>query len=184
MFEIKSFFLFLLVLNFEINPLMEKVVLLIGGNLGDRESLLKDAVLKLGKQFEVLKLSGIYETAAWGGKSSGNYLNMAVLLSTDKSPLEVLDIGLEIESELGREREVKWGDRTMDIDIIYFGEQLIQTERLKIPHPMMSNRRFVLAPLSEILPDYIHPQLKMSSLDLLEKCSDESEVKLFAASLF
>ncbi|WP_186756960.1 2-amino-4-hydroxy-6-hydroxymethyldihydropteridine diphosphokinase [Echinicola salinicaeni] len=163
---------------------MEKVVLLIGGNLGDRQALLKEAVLELGKQFEILKLSGIYETAAWGGKSSGNYLNMAVLLSTDKSPMEVLNIGLEIENALGRKREVKWGDRTMDIDIIYFGEQVMQTERLKVPHPMMSNRRFVLVPLSEILPHFIHPQLKMSSQDLLEKCSDKSEVKRFASSLF
>ncbi|WP_215223460.1 2-amino-4-hydroxy-6-hydroxymethyldihydropteridine diphosphokinase [Echinicola shivajiensis] len=163
---------------------MEKVVLLIGGNLGDRETLLKGAVFKLGKQFEILKLSGIYETAAWGGKSSGNYLNMAVLLSTDKSPMEVLEIGLEIENELGREREEKWGDRTMDIDIIYFGGQVIQTERLKVPHPMMPNRRFVLVPISEILPDFIHPQLKITNRDLLEKCLDESEVKFFSVSPF
>ncbi|UCS93123.1 2-amino-4-hydroxy-6-hydroxymethyldihydropteridine diphosphokinase [Echinicola marina] len=163
---------------------MEKVVLLIGGNLADREALLKEAVLELGRQFEIIKLSGIYETAAWGGKSSGDYLNMAVLFSTDKPAEEVLDIVLAIENQLGRERDIKWGNRTMDIDIIYFGDQVIDTERLNVPHPMMSGRKFVLIPLAEILPDFVHPKLKVTNQELLEKCPDVSEVKYFSASLF
>ena len=161
---------------------MEEVVLLIGGNLGDREGLINQALEKLEHYFPIHKKSSIYETEAWGGSSSGNYLNMALSVMTGRSPEEVLNIAQQVESELGRTREVKWGDRTMDIDIIYFGSRIIQSKRLKIPHPLMAERKFVLLPLVEILPDFVHPKLKMSNRELLVQCPDNSSVMPYFSS--
>ncbi|EOZ96910.1 2-amino-4-hydroxy-6- hydroxymethyldihydropteridine pyrophosphokinase [Indibacter alkaliphilus LW1] len=159
---------------------MGKCVLIIGGNLGDREEMLEKTCFYIEEQFgAIIKKSSIYETAAWGGKSSGNYLNQVLLIQTDESPLSVLEKILEIENLLGRTRAVKWGDRTMDIDILYFDEKVIETENLTIPHPHISNRRFVLVPLAEILPDLFHPVFKATNLQLLNICEDVSEVRVY-----
>ncbi len=156
-----------------------EVVLSLGGNKGDREKLLFSAVERLNDHFQLLKVSKIYETSAWGGIAKGNFLNQLAVISTQKQPEEVLEIIQEIELDLGRTREEPWGDRTMDIDILYFGNLVIDSERLKIPHPYISQRRFILVPLNELLTDKKHPILNLTSAQLLKACEDPNEVRLF-----
>lgn len=156
-----------------------EVVLSLGGNKGDREKLLFRAIEQLNDHFQLLKVSKIYETAAWGGVAKGDFLNQIAVISTEMEPKEVLEIIQEIEKDLGRTREEPWGDRTMDIDILYFGSQVVDSEILKIPHPFISKRRFILVPLNELLPDKKHPVFKKTSSQLLEECEDSSFVRLY-----
>lgn len=151
----------------------------LGGNKGDRKILLRRAVAALRGHFEVLRVSEIYETAAWGGVAKGDFLNQLAIISTEKSPEEVLGIIQGIEADLGRTREEPWGDRTMDIDIVYFGEQVIDTPQLKIPHPFIAQRKFVLVPLAALLPEKTHPVSGKSSREMLEACQDGSEVRWY-----
>lgn len=153
-----------------------QVVLLIGGNLGDRLSYLTQAVERLQMYFQLLKKSEIYETEAWGGHSTGNYLNQALLMNSVHSASQVLDIVQGIERQLARERKVRWGNRTMDIDIIYYDDLILNTPLLQIPHPLLQERRFVLRPLVEIIPEYIHPEFKVNQLILLDRLKDSSSV--------
>lgn len=157
--------------------MIQEVVLIIGGNLGDREQLIEKAKQMLASKSLVLKESSIYSTEAWGGKAQGEFLNQVLLVSTEEEPLKFLSFLQTIERDLGREREIAWGDRTMDIDILYWQNQEIQVPKLIIPHPHLQKRRFVLVPLAEILPQWMHPKLKKNSLELLEACEDESKVK-------
>lgn len=156
-----------------------EVVLSLGGNKGNREKLLFHAIEALNDQFQLLKVSKIYETAAWGGVAKGDFLNQIVVISTEKEPEEVLEILQGIEADLGRTREEPWGDRTMDIDILYFGEKLINSDQLRIPHPFIPERRFVLVPLSELLPEKKHPVSGKTTFQMLEECKDPSKVVLF-----
>jgi 2-amino-4-hydroxy-6-hydroxymethyldihydropteridine diphosphokinase len=158
---------------------MHQVVLLIGGNLGNREKLLKMALESLEEEFVIKVKSRLYETAPWGGNSAGPYLNQAVLVETDKTPEQVLAIGQAIEEQLDRKREKHWGDRTMDIDIIYFDDLVMETPLLTIPHPFLHQRRFVLVPVSEIVPSFLHPVMGKSQVELLQSCADRGEVRLY-----
>ena len=102
--------------------------------------------------------------------------------ATGNNAVRILNIHLilqEIERDLGRKREDPWGDRTMDIDILYFGDQKIENERLSVPHPFIADRRFVLVPLAELLPDFRHPLSGKTPLEMLQECGDPSEVKLY-----
>lgn len=156
-----------------------EVVLSLGGNKDDREKLLFRAIESLNDYFQLLKVSKIYETSAWGGVAKGKFLNQLAVISTEFGSEEVLEIIQEIESDLGRMREEPWGDRTMDIDVLYFGERVIDTERLKVPHPFIETRKFVLVPLCELLPYKIHPISGKNSLEMLEECEDLSEVEVW-----
>lgn len=154
-----------------------KAVILLGGNKGDRISLLNSAVEAVSALGELTLKSKVYETEAWGGVAKGPFLNQIVEINTKHSPSELLAFIQKIETDLGRQRDEHWGDRTMDIDIIYFGEKVIDTPKLQVPHPMLAERKFVLVPLAEILPEFVHPTLGKSSLEMLEECEDNSEVK-------
>jgi 2-amino-4-hydroxy-6-hydroxymethyldihydropteridine diphosphokinase len=158
---------------------MVEVVFLIGGNLGDRVRNLKLARELLSEKFELVDFSRIFETEAWGGQSKGQYLNQAILVRTLIPAQEVLGLIQEIECHLGRTRELKWGDRTMDIDIIFYGDQIIEEENLVIPHPYMAERRFVLEPLQDLIPEFQHPKLAQSVSYLLMACEDMTAVKPF-----
>ena len=159
---------------------MNQVVFILGGNLGDRLRLIEGSVELMVSHFgPIIRKSSIFETGAWGGKSNGNYLNQVLVFNTSFFPEEILDVILEIELKMGRTRGEKWGDRTMDIDILYFGNEKFHSERLTIPHPFLQERRFVLEPLSEILPDFVHPVLNKTNLELLENCLDKSSVKIY-----
>ncbi|WP_143960419.1 2-amino-4-hydroxy-6-hydroxymethyldihydropteridine diphosphokinase [Litoribacter populi] len=155
---------------------MSQVVLLLGGNIGDRLNYLSLARMELEKVFPFKQTSSIYETAAWGGNSKQPYLNQLIIVETETSPESVLDKTQEIELRLNRTREVKWGDRTMDIDLIYYDDLIINTDRLKLPHPLLQERRFLLIPLLEVLPDFVHPILGKNTRELLAECIDEGKV--------
>jgi 2-amino-4-hydroxy-6-hydroxymethyldihydropteridine diphosphokinase len=154
-----------------------EVVLGLGGNQGEREKLLSNAIKRMKERFKLLKVSSVFETEAWGGVAKGNFLNQVVLVSTEFSPLEVLEIIQGIEIDLGRTREQPWGDRSMDIDILFFGDEVIENDRLSVPHPFLADRKFVLIPLQEILPEKKHPITGKTPGEMLEECGDGSLVK-------
>ncbi|WP_316821138.1 2-amino-4-hydroxy-6-hydroxymethyldihydropteridine diphosphokinase [Pedobacter gandavensis] len=156
----------------------KNVYLLLGSNLGDREELLRDAVLQIGNQVgEVFAVSSFYETAAWGKTDQPAFINQAVALKTGLSPMEVLKAILSIEAELGRVRKEKWGARLIDIDLIlYAGEVVDLGEELQVPHPQMQYRKFVLVPLAEIAGDLIHPVLAKSVSEILAILEDNLTV--------
>jgi len=131
----------------------EKVYLSLGSNQGDSVELLLQALELLQKKgISITALSGVYQTAAVGYTEQADFLNMVVCGETVFSPEKTLKVCQDIENMLGRERTIRWGPRTLDIDIIFFGEQQIKTEELQIPHPRFSERAFVLIPLREIAP--------------------------------
>lgn len=131
---------------------------------------------------EILAASAVYETEPWGTEGQASYLNQALAIQTSLPPDDLLKTVLEIERQLGRIREGRWGDRTIDIDIIYYGSTVIQTDALEIPHPRLHLRNFVLQPLVEIAPDFVHPVLKMSNLQLLNSVADALGVFPYPAS--
>lgn len=158
----------------------KNIVLLIGGNMGDRLSFLKKTIHLLCEQLGKIKQqSSIYETTAWGFESE-DFFNMALVLETKHGLLECLDITQGIEKELGRKQKSKnenYSRRCMDIDIIFYENLIYNDDRLNIPHPRMLERKFVLIPLNEILRDYIHPLVLKTIGTLLSECEDQSEVK-------
>ena len=158
---------------------MNRVFLLIGGNLGDRFSLLMQAKSQIQQELGLIEnKSSIYETAAWGFESENYFLNQVIIISTDFKATEVLKICQEIENNLGRTRgSDQYTSRTMDIDILFFNDEVVDLSELKIPHLQIHKRRFALEPLAEIAPDYVHPVLNKTLQQLLKDCSDNSEVK-------
>lgn len=156
------------------------IILLLGSNLGDRLANLRQAIGLIENQLGVVLVkSKIYETRAWGKKDQPDFLNQAIQLRLLTTANELLLKIQSIETRMGRTRSQPWEARTMDIDIIYFGNEIINTPNLIVPHARMAERKFVLAPLAEISPGFIHPQLLKSNAVLLEECKDNLEVKLF-----
>jgi len=147
------------------------VYLALGSNVGDREEYIEQAVFLLGKVkgTYVMKRSTNHETEAEGGGDQPPFINAALQIRTTLSPYELLDKLHEIETALGREREVEWGPRTIDIDILMYGNQIISDDKLQIPHPLMHDRLFVLLPLKEIAPRAIHPMLEKTIENLYEE---------------
>ena len=152
---------------------MNKAYLLIGGNMGDRLANLQNAQTAIQSQIgSIILTSSIYETAAWGLEDQPSFLNQALIVETTFTAHEVLKKLLAIEQSMGRIRQQPLGPRTIDLDIIFFNDQIIHTEDLTIPHPQMQKRNFVLTPLNEIAPEFIHPELKQTINQLLIDCSD------------
>lgn len=159
------------------NPSMNIAYLMIGGNLGDRLANLKNAIQKIELHCgEIISSSGIYETAAWGFTEQPPFFNQALQVETALSATELMQQLLSIELSLGRERLLPLGPRSIDLDIIYFNNEIIQTDTVSIPHPRMEQRNFVLIPLNEIAPNYLHPVLHIPTSTLLEQCKDDSHV--------
>jgi 2-amino-4-hydroxy-6-hydroxymethyldihydropteridine diphosphokinase len=159
---------------------MKDAYLLIGSNLGDRKSYLRYAIEEIQSFAIISRLSGIFESVAWGYESDHPFLNQCILTQTEIKPDELLGELKEIEKRAGRiDRTKKYTDRVLDLDILFFGEEILESEELTIPHPRLHLRAFTLVPLAEIAPAYIHPVFNKTILELLKSCPDkEIPVKL------
>jgi 2-amino-4-hydroxy-6-hydroxymethyldihydropteridine diphosphokinase len=157
---------------------MSTVYLLLGSNIGDRLVNLADAKKHIGCGSGVVILeSDIYRTAAWGNEKQADFFNQVIKIITDKDADQLLkDVGA-IEESMGRIRSQKYEARIIDIDILFFNNEIIQTPRLKIPHAEIANRRFVLTPLEEIASRLVHPVLKKMIKTLLIDCKDQLNVQ-------
>jgi 2-amino-4-hydroxy-6-hydroxymethyldihydropteridine diphosphokinase len=151
------------------------VCLGLGSNVGDREEYIEQAVFLLGKVkgIEVLKRSSNYETEAEGKIQQPSFINAAVEVKTTLSPHKLLEEIQGIENVLGREREIEWGPRTIDIDILLSGDQIMSEDNLQIPHPLLHERMFALLPLKEIVPQTMHPVLEKTVKDIFEEKKTE-----------
>ena len=157
---------------------MNKVYLLIGGNMGDRMANLGLAIKAIEKEIgPIQNASSIYETAAWGNTQQPDFLNQALLIHTQLDALSLMTVLLNIEKKMGRERSIPMGPRTIDLDIIYFNEEVINQPNLVIPHPRLAERKFVLLPLAELAPTFLHPVFKKSNASLLKDCGDSLAVQ-------
>jgi len=141
----------------------------LGSNLGDREENLRRAIVHLDGMpgVKVLRVSSFHETEPVGYAEQGKFLNAALMVETSLSAEDLLTACQGIENKLGRVRTVRWGPRTIDLDILIYDGLVIDTVRLKVPHPLMHEREFVLAPLCEIAPDVMHPVLKKTVREML-----------------
>ncbi|WP_414054691.1 2-amino-4-hydroxy-6-hydroxymethyldihydropteridine diphosphokinase [Macrococcus equi] len=148
---------------------MTTVYISFGSNMGDREQQISDALNLLDnvRDTSVKCVSSLYETAPVGGVEQDDFLNGIAEITTQLSPLELLDEIQAIELKLNRVRKIHWGPRTIDLDIVLFGAEVIDSERLKIPHPFMHERSFVLIPLNEVAPNAVHPTMNKKISELV-----------------
>jgi 2-amino-4-hydroxy-6-hydroxymethyldihydropteridine diphosphokinase len=157
---------------------MNNVFLLLGSNLGDRKEFLQQAIMHIS--FDIspdIRISSVYETESWGKTDEPDYLNMVIEVKTNLPAQTILERILNIEKVMGRVREEKWGSRTIDIDILYFNTDVINEPGLHVPHPQLQNRRFTLEPLVELAPDFMHPILNKTNLQLKNELHDSLIVK-------
>ncbi|QIA07136.1 2-amino-4-hydroxy-6-hydroxymethyldihydropteridine diphosphokinase [Draconibacterium halophilum] len=158
---------------------MNKVFLGIGGNIGDKRQnfihVLNLIEIKLGK---IIQKSSVYETPPWGFRSEDAFWNQVLIIETKLEAEELLWRIREIETDFGRERgNERYSSREMDIDILYFNDDFLESKDLIIPHPRIHERRFVLIPLVEIAPEMKHPLRRLTSIEMLENCLDQSVIK-------
>ncbi len=160
---------------------MTRVYFLLGGNIGNREELLSEAIRKMTNQLgKYIQSSSLYETEPWGFTHEQNFLNQVVIFDSELAALDILDKTQAIEKELGRVRKTtQYCERTIDIDILFYGDEQIENERLSVPHPRIQERSFALYPLKELIPEFIHPILKKSIKQLRNECTDELEINKF-----
>ena len=157
---------------------MKGIYLLLGSNLGIREEIISNALESIEKSIgKVVSSSSLYESASWGVDDQPDFLNQVVEIETQLDPLSLLDHILEIEQSFGRKRNLRWGSRIIDIDILYYGDSISMNPRLTLPHPQIAYRRFTLVPLVELIPWFIHPLLNKTHRQLLEECQDELWVR-------
>ena len=158
----------------------ESVYVLLGSNLGDREHLVNQACRMIGERCgEIVAKSRMYESEPWGFKSEHWFLNRVVEIITPLLPDNLMLTLLAIEEELGRDRSNShegYVSRPMDLDILYYGNQIIDSRLVTVPHPRLHQRRFTLLPLCDIAPDFVHPTMRMTNRQLLETCDDSGIV--------
>ena len=160
---------------------MNGIYLLLGSNLGDRFGIIQKAISEINTRIGLInRESSMYITEPWGYKNQPHYLNKVVQIKTTLSPEKILTAINRIESDLGRIRNEKWKERSIDIDILYYENRIINTSSLTIPHPQIPYRKFTLIPLIEIAADEIHPVIKKTQKDLLLENNDPLEVNLIS----
>jgi 2-amino-4-hydroxy-6-hydroxymethyldihydropteridine diphosphokinase len=148
---------------------MEQALIGFGSNQGDSVSIWRGALDALRRHpgIEVVKVSSLYRTEPVGMVDQDWFINGVILVKTSLAPLDLLDLTSKIEEDFGRIRTIRWGPRRLDLDILFYGEKRIDGPRLTIPHPRLHERTFVLIPLVEIAPDWVHPVLRMAAHELL-----------------
>ena len=157
---------------------METSYLLLGTNVGDRSQNLAKARLEISRKIgPIITASFIYKTAAWGKTNQADFYNQVVVISSTLTAYQALDCVIEIENNMGRVRTEKWGARIIDIDILFWGNLVINDPVLTIPHPQIPFRKFTLLPLIEINSELIHPVSKLTITELLELCTDDLPVE-------
>ncbi len=152
----------------------------LGTNLGEREKNLDRAIEMLERKMCLCECSSRYETAAWGYAEQPDFLNQVLKVQTDLTPLRLLNYLKKIEVELGRVESFRYGPRLIDIDILFYDDLIRNTSRLQIPHPRLTERAFVLIPLEEIAPDWVHPVSNKTVAQLLADLPDKTGVRLWA----
>ena len=157
---------------------MERVYLATGSNLGDKAANLQ-AALDLIEIYigDLVAVSGLYRTEAWGIEDQPEFYNQAMAVDTNLESETLLVAVMEIERQMGRERRIRWGERLIDIDILFYGALVAQSQRLTIPHPFIQERNFVLQPLLEIAPDLVHPVLQKTIRELAAASPDPLKVE-------
>jgi len=156
---------------------MNKIFLITGANIGDRRKNLETAAAFIKERIgKIIKHSSIYETEAWGNNDQSAFYNQVFFLESDFSAEQTMEEILKIEKEMGRVRTTKNAARIIDIDILFFNDEIINSPNLIVPHKEISNRRFVLMPLNELAPTHIHPVLKKNMEELLSSCKDPLKV--------
>ncbi len=151
----------------------EPVFIALGTNLGCREANLKTALALLAPEVKVLRKSAVYQTAPWGFEDQPDFLNQVIEVRTQLDPQALLKKLKGIEAEMGRQKTCRYGPRLIDLDVLFFGNRDIQTENLQIPHPRLHERAFVLVPLCDLAPDFIHPVLNQTVATLAERVPAE-----------
>lgn len=153
----------------------------LGSNMGNREEYLKKAIQKINhhSSISVEDISSIYETNPIGYTDQAEFLNMVIKINTDLSALELLNVLQEIEKLLDRKREVKWGPRTLDLDILLYNHENIETEQLIVPHPRMHERAFVIIPLYELNKDISIPTIKEPLTSIIDRLQDKEGVRIW-----
>lgn len=156
----------------------EPIFLGLGTNLGDREANLRTAKGKLSSLMKIVKESPIYVTPPWGYEDQPDFLNQVIQVTTRLEPTQLLDYLKGIEDDMGRKATFRYGPRLIDLDILFYGQRVIREESLQIPHPRLHERAFVLVPLHDIAPDFVHPVLRETIRDLLSKVDVEGVRRL------
>jgi 2-amino-4-hydroxy-6-hydroxymethyldihydropteridine diphosphokinase len=162
-------------------PPMEKAYIGIGGNLGRRERFIEAAIRGLSSGGKVTRTSRWYETAPWKMEDAPDFINLAVEFETWLSPEQVLALCLSVERQLGRRRDQRLGyaSRTIDLDVLLYGAAVVALPELDIPHPGIADRRFVLEPLCDLIPMFVHPTRGKTLADLRAQSLDKSEVRIW-----
>lgn len=159
------------------------VFLGLGSNMGRREDHLRRGLALMARSLEMVDTSSIYETEPWGFTGQPLFLNMVCQVHTDLTPEELLSFCQDVERQVGRKPTFRFGPRVLDIDILAYGDQVVETASLVVPHPRLQERAFVLVPLAEIAPEWEHPVLQKRASQLLEEVSGRDGVRLWGGPM-
>jgi 2-amino-4-hydroxy-6-hydroxymethyldihydropteridine diphosphokinase len=155
---------------------MAKVCIALGSNLGDRRENFIRALKKFITFGKILSIAPLYRSEAYGYKEQPDFFNSVVILETELKPKILLDKLKEIEKTIGRKQRRRWGPREIDLDIIFYDREVMESKKLTVPHPDFHNRKFVLKPLVDVAPDYLPPLHTLKIWQILEECKDNTNV--------